>query len=105
MTCDPDLDLLERLSNGALDLIEAGRLEEAERMCQELRRRFPDQPDWIERAALLHETRGELGEAIADYERCIAFADSEAGEFDECFKADCRRQIDRLRGLACKSRA
>jgi tetratricopeptide (TPR) repeat protein len=100
----PDLDLLERLSTGALDLIEAGRVDEAERMCQELKRRFPDQPDWIERAALLHEIRGELGAAIADYERCIAFAGSEAGGFDESFKADCRRQIDRLRGLVCKSR-
>lgn len=104
MIFDPDLDLLERLSNGALDLIEAGRLDEAERMCLELKRRFPNQPDSIERAARLHEARGELGEAIADYERCIAFADLAAGEFDEAFKADCRRQIDRLRGLACKSR-
>lgn len=104
MAFDPDLDLLERLSNGALDLIEAGRLDEAERMCQELKRRFPDQPDWMERAAFLHETRGELGDAIADYERCIAFADSHPGEFDECFKTDCRRKIDRLRGLASRSR-
>jgi hypothetical protein len=65
MIFDPDLELRERLSNGALDLIEAGRFDEAERMPQELKRRFPDQPDWIERAALLHETRGELREAIA----------------------------------------
>lgn len=104
MIFDPDLALLERLSNGALDLIEAGHLDEAEWMCQELKRRFPDQPDWMERVALLHETRGELLEAIADYERCIAFADSETGGFDADFKADCRRQIDRLRGVACKSR-
>ena len=78
MIFDPDLDLLERLSNGALDLIEAGFFDEAERMCHELKRRFPDQPDWMERAALLHETRGELVEAVADYERCITFAGSEA---------------------------
>ena len=62
-----------------LDLIEVGRLDEAERMCQELKRRFPDQPDWIERAALLHETRGELGEAIADYEASRASLGRENG--------------------------
>lgn len=55
---DPDelLDLelaeLETLSNGVLDLIENGLFDEAERTCLELKARFPDTIDWIERSAV-----------------------------------------------------
>ena len=33
--------------------------------CVELKRRYPDQMDWIFRTAEVHEAKGDLGAAIA----------------------------------------
>ena len=70
---DDELDELERLSNGALDQIIAGRLEDAERACRDMERRFPNQIDWIERTAMLLETRGDSAAAIRHYRLCLDF--------------------------------
>jgi tetratricopeptide (TPR) repeat protein len=93
---DPDLDELERLSNGALDLIESGRLDEAERTCLELERRFPDTIDWLERTAALHEARGEVSRAIEHFRRCIDFIDQRPDDFDPETRASYGCEIERL---------
>jgi hypothetical protein len=94
---DPDLDALERLSNGVIDLIERGRLDEAQRNCLELKTRFPDQIDWIERSAAVCEARGRVDEAIEHYRRCLVFIDSHPDGFDSDSREWYRSQINRLR--------
>jgi len=95
-----ELDLglaeLERLSNGVLDLIESGRLEEAERDCHELNRRFPDSIDWMDRSARVAEAKGESARAIDHYRRCIAFIDRDSDGFDEEVRVSYQHDIDRL---------
>jgi tetratricopeptide (TPR) repeat protein len=93
---DPDLDALERLSNSVVDLIRQRRFDEAVKACVELKRRYPDQMDWISRTAEVHEAKGELGEAIEHYRRCIAFIDANPDGFDADSKDDYRAEIDRL---------
>ena len=93
---DPDLAELEELSNAVLDLIGAGKLEEAERQCRELHRRFPQTIDWIERTADVAEAKGETARAIEHYARCIDYIDRNPEDFDEAGKAHFRRAIDRL---------
>jgi tetratricopeptide (TPR) repeat protein len=93
---DPDLAELEELSNGALDLIEIGRLDEAERMCFELKKRFPNQIDWNEHSAALYVARGQVDQAIAHYEQCLAHIDRYPDGFDLDSRAWYRDQIDRL---------
>lgn len=94
---DPDLAELERLSNGVLELIGSGHLEEAERGCLEIRARFPDQIDWIERSAAVCEARGQVERAIEFHRRCLDHID----RHPECFDADSREwyrsRIERLR--------
>ncbi|HEX5044590.1 MAG TPA: tetratricopeptide repeat protein [Candidatus Polarisedimenticolaceae bacterium] len=70
---DPELDRLERISNGVLDLIASRRFEDAAKSCETLRRDFPDQMDWMERTAMLHEAKGEIAPAIEHYQECIRF--------------------------------
>lgn len=89
-----DIDPLDRLSNGTVDFINAGRLEEAERMCQQLLVEFPDVPDGHMRLGLLHRRRGDnhkaaehlrLAAAMARSDENIDLADSldaEATEID-----------------------
>ena len=95
--CDFELFELEMLSNGALDLINGGRLDEAEQICLELKRRFPDQIDWIEHSAAVHAARGQIKEAIAHLEQCLAHISLYPDGFDSDSRAWYREQIDRLR--------
>jgi tetratricopeptide (TPR) repeat protein len=90
-----EIDRLDQLSNGSLDLINAGRLDEAERMCQQLLVEFPDVFDGHMRLGQLHRRRGDnrkaaehlrLAAAMArtpDYDVELANGlDAEANEID-----------------------
>jgi hypothetical protein len=93
---DPELDELERLSNSVVELIEDGRLGEAERACLELRRRHPDLIDWIDRTGLLHEARGDVSQAVEHYRLCIIFIEGNPDDFDAESKDYYRLAIERL---------
>ncbi len=77
-----DFEELERLSNGVLDLIDQRRLDEAEKLCQELLHRFPDASDGIERLGHVYEVRGDPKTAAAHYRKAAAFI-REGGESDD----------------------
>jgi hypothetical protein len=93
---DPELDELERLSNSVIALIEQGHLGDAERACLELKRRFPDMIDWIERTGAVHEARGEVSQAVEHYRQCIKFIDASPDDFDSDSKEFYRHAIERL---------
>ena len=52
-----EVDDLDDLSNSVLDLIDGGKFDEAESVCNELKKRYPDQVDGIERMAMVYEAR------------------------------------------------
>ena len=93
---DPDLDALEQLSNSVVDLLRQRRFDEAVKACVELKRRYPDQMDWIFRTAEVHEAKGELGDAIEHFRQCTAFIDANPDGFDADSKNYYRGEIDRL---------
>ena len=66
-------DDIDRISNRVLDLIDEGRLDEAEEVCKRLLEEFPDQPDGLKRTAAVHEARGQRKEAAAYYRKAAAF--------------------------------
>jgi len=79
---DSQLDELDRLSNSVINLIKKGRLDDAEQACLELKRKYPDMIDWIERTGALNEARGEIGRAIDFYQQCIVYIDNHIDDFD-----------------------
>ena len=93
---DRELDELERLSNSVLDHIDAKDFEAARQACLELGRRFPDQIDWVDRTARLHEARGEVDLAILHFRRCLDFVDLHPDDFDEESRESYREEIERL---------
>ena len=94
---DDEEDDLDELSNGVVDLIEAGKLEEAEAVCAELRRQYPQVIDWMERTGMIHEARGEPEKAIGYYQRCLTHIEENKDDFDEGFKDWYIRSIDKLK--------
>src|SRR5437867_1571176 len=87
---------LDQLSNSVLDLIKAGRLDEAEAACRELERQYPDAIDWIERTGAVCEARGKPDEALEYYRRCLDYIDENPEYFEEASKDFYRNAIKRL---------
>jgi len=77
-----EVDDLDDLSNSVLDLIDAGKFDEAESVCNELKKRYPDQVDGIERMAMVYEARGEIRKAAEYYLKTAEFMRSNPG-FDK----------------------
>lgn len=89
-------DEFTELSNRAVDLIHDRRLAEAEEVCRELKDRFPDRIDWIERTAMLHEARGEAQKALHYYRRCLDYIEENHELFEQASRDSYRQRIDRL---------
>jgi tetratricopeptide (TPR) repeat protein len=70
--CD-DADDLTDASNAVLDLVRAGKLDEAEAAARDLLARYPDTHDGYDRLGLVHEARGENRQAADCYRKVIAF--------------------------------
>jgi tetratricopeptide (TPR) repeat protein len=66
-----DDDDLDRASNAVVDLIHAGRLDEAEAAARDLLLRYPEVVDGLERLGMVYEARGDRKQA-ADYYRQAA---------------------------------
>lgn len=90
---------LDRLSNSVVDLIQEGRLDEAESACQALKAQYPDVIDWLMRFAMLHEARGEIALAIDYCERTLAWMDDHPDDFEPASREPFHQDIERLRRL------
>ncbi len=90
-----DDDDIDELSNSVLDLIDEGRLDEAEERCQELRERYPETVDWVMRLAAVYEAREDWKRAAEYYRRAAAFAERNGG-FDQGAIDDFRDSARRL---------
>lgn len=77
-----EVDDLDDLSNSVLNLIDARKFDEAEAFCNDLRKRYPDQVDGIERLAMVYEARGDNEKAAQYFLRTAEFMRSNPG-FDK----------------------
>jgi len=77
---------LNDLSNSVLPLIKAGKLDEAEGICDELERRYPDQIDGLERRARVFEARGDRKQAALYFRKALAHAKARDGFEEESCK-------------------
>jgi len=68
-----EVDDLDDLSNSVLDLIDARKFDEAEAVCNDLKKRYPDQVDGIERLAMVYEARGDNEKAAQYFLRTAEF--------------------------------
>jgi tetratricopeptide (TPR) repeat protein len=66
-------DDLTDASNAVVDLVRAGKLDEAEAAARDLLARYPDVHDGYDRLGLVHEARGENRQAADCYRKVIAF--------------------------------
>lgn len=87
---------LTQASNAAVDLIQAGKLDEAERAARDLLVRFPDVHDGYDRLGMVHEARGDPQKAIECYRKVIEFIQATPDNYPPGFEAAIRHLIDKL---------
>ena len=73
---------LDKLSNRALDAIEAGHFKQAEQLCKKLLRVYRKAPDGHERTAMLREAQGRFEEAVRHYDKLLRLMQNNARDFD-----------------------
>ena len=77
-----DDDGLDAASNGVIDLIDAGRLDDAERAAQDLLARYPDVHDGLERVAMVAAARGDRARAAEYYRKAADFVHARPDWYD-----------------------
>ena len=86
---------LAEASNAVVDLIHAGKLDEAEQAAHDLQVNFPDEYDGYDRLGMVHEARGDHKQAVDCYRKALAFIQSQPDRVPE-LEAAFRRLIDEL---------
>jgi len=74
---------LDDLSNSVVDAIEAGKYDQAEKLCQRLLRDYPDVFDGHERLAMLREAQGRFQEAADHYEKVLEMMNENPQSVDQ----------------------
>lgn len=76
---------LDAQSNAVVDLVHAGRLDEAEQAARELLARYPEVHDGHDRLGMVYEARGQFREAADCYGKVIEFARANPEDYDAEF--------------------
>jgi tetratricopeptide (TPR) repeat protein len=89
-------DDLTNLSNATVDLVHAGKLDEAEQLAHDLLERFPDVPDGYDRLGMIYEARGDHQKAADCYRKVIDFIRAHPEDYDPDYEATFRNLVNRL---------
>jgi len=89
-------DGLDEASNAVVDLVHAGKLDEAEAAARDLLVRFPEVYDGYDRLGMVAEARGDKKLAAAHYRRVIEFTQQHPGLTDPALIANYHKMVDEL---------
>jgi uncharacterized protein YchJ len=87
---------LDKASNAVVDLVHAGKLDEAERGARELLVRFPEVHDGYDRLGMVHEARGQKKQAADCYRQVIQFVREHPDQYDPEFADTFHRLVAEL---------
>ena len=80
-----ELEELTAASNAAVDLVKAGKLEEAEAAARDLLERFPEVHDGWDRLGMVLEARGEKKQAADCYRKALEIIRAQHDNYDPAF--------------------
>ncbi len=91
-----DDDPLTAASNAVVELVHAGKLDEAEHAARDLLVRFPDVHDGYDRLGMVYEARGDSRQAADCYRKVIDFIRQHPDDYDDAFEDTFVKLIARL---------
>ena len=74
---------LTEASNAAVDLVHAGKLDQAEQAARDLLVRFPDVHDGYDRLGMVYEARGDNKQAAHCYRQALEFIRQHPNQYDD----------------------
>ena len=80
-----EVQALDAASNAVVDLVHAGRLDEAEQAARDLLARYPEVHDGHDRLGMVHEARGQFRQAADCYRKVIEFTRADPENYDAGF--------------------
>jgi tetratricopeptide (TPR) repeat protein len=87
---------LDEASNAVVDLVKAGKLDEAERAARDLLVRYPQVHDGHDRLGMVYEARGQYREAADCYREVINFVRARPDDYDPAMEASYLELIAQL---------
>jgi tetratricopeptide (TPR) repeat protein len=93
---EDDADELDAASNAAVDLVRAGKLDEAERAARDLLERFPYVHDGWDRLGMVYQARGDNQKAADCYRKVIAFMREHPDNYDPAFEDKFVKLVEKL---------
>lgn len=89
-------DELARTSNAVIDLLDTGKVDQAEQAARELLARFPDVHDGYDRLGMVFEARGDHKAAADCYRKVIEFVRAHPQLYDPEFETTFQGLIAKL---------
>jgi tetratricopeptide (TPR) repeat protein len=89
-------DELDTASNAVVDLVHAGRLDEAERAARDLLVQYPEAHDGYDRLGMVYQARGENQKAADSYRKVIEFIREHPDNYNPGFEDPFVRLVERL---------
>ena len=94
---------LDAASNAVVDLVHAGRLDEAEQAARELLARYPEMHDGYDRLGMVHEARSQFREAADCYRKVIELTRANPEDYDAGFVDSFLELIVKLEACAAEA--
>jgi tetratricopeptide (TPR) repeat protein len=89
-------DELARASNSVIDLLGAGKVDQAEQAARELLVRFPEVHDGYDRLGMVYEARGDHKAAAEWYRKVVEFVRAHPESYDPAFEMTFQGLIAKL---------
>ncbi len=90
------LQELNRASDAVVQMVDAGKLDEAEHAAVDLIGRFPHLHDGYHRLGMVHQARGDHLKAAECYRKAVAIIREHPDDYDPGFEATFQTLADRL---------
>lgn len=92
----PDFDGLDEATNAVVDMIHAGKLDEAEAAANDLLVRYPQVHDGYDRLGMVAEARGDKKLAAAHYRKVLEFAQQHPDQLASELVENYRKMVEEL---------
>jgi TolA-binding protein len=89
-------DELTAASNAIVDMVHAGKLDEAESAARDFLVRFPEVHDGYDRLGMVYEARGDNKQAAHYYRQVIDFVRARPDQYEPAFETTFQRLIQKL---------
>ena len=93
---DAEPDELTTASNAIVDMVRAGKLDEAEQAARDFLVRFPEVHDGYDRLGMVYEARGDKKQAAHYYRQVIDFVRAHPHQYEPAFETPFLQMIEEL---------